>query len=247
MGELKTPSSTPPLGSSSGSGVSGPQNVKSKLVFVGDCGCGKTSLIKRYMGEDFTPEYTPTGFDTYTTTYEVSEAYTIQLSLWDTSGKDEYCRVRPLSYSDADIILLCYSIGSQESIDNVVSKWYPEIRENCPNQPIILVGCQRDLRDYKSTEKIKKKDRTGVTYEQGMKAAKTIDAVMFTEVSAKASKKSVKDVIEVAAMSSAGLKTEKKNSTFRRRRSSFHRKRYSEMSDSKRVLRNDVAKSCVLM
>lgn len=80
-----------------------------------------------------------------------------------------------------------------------------------------------------------------------MKTAKTIDAVMYTEVSAKASKKSVKDVIEVAAMSSAGLKTEKKNSTFRRRRSSFHRKRVSEMGDSKRVLRNDVAKSCVVM
>lgn len=245
MGELNTPTSTPPLDSGTGSG---PTTVKSKLVLVGDCACGKTSLIKSYISGKFLHDYTPTGFDTYTTTYNVTDTYTIKLSLWDTSGKDEYSRVRPLSYNDADIILLCYSVGVPESLDRVVRKWYPEIRENCPNQPIILVGCQRDLREDKSTdEKTKKKDPNFVTYEQGVKTAKLIDAVMYSEVSAKTSEKSVKDVIEVAAMSSAGCKLEKKNSTFRRRRASFQRKRFSEIGDAKRVLRNEAAKSCVIM
>ncbi|XP_060589519.1 rho-related GTP-binding protein RhoE-like [Ruditapes philippinarum] len=192
-------------------------------------------------------DYTPTGFDTYTSTYEATDTYTIKLSLWDTSGKDEYSRVRPLSYNDADIILLCFSVGVPESLDRVVSKWYPEIRENCPNQPIILVGCQKDLRENKSSEKLKKKDPNVVSYEQGVKTAKLIDAVMYSEVSAKTSHKSVKDVIEVAAMSSAGCKLEKKSSTFRRRRASFQRKRFSEIGDAKKVLRNEAAKSCAIM
>jgi GTPase SAR1 family protein len=50
MGELKTPDSTPPLDGATGNT---PTCVRSKLVFVGDCACGKTSLIKSYMSGNF--------------------------------------------------------------------------------------------------------------------------------------------------------------------------------------------------
>lgn len=80
-----------------------------------------------------------------------------------------------------------------------------------------------------------------------MKTAKAVDAVMFTEVSAKTSRKSVIDVIEVAAMSSAGCKVEKKNATFRRRRSDFRRKRFSEIGEARKTIRTEVTKSCAVM
>lgn len=237
-----SPTSTPTLGS-------GSENVKTtvkcKLVLVGDCACGKTSLIKKYLSGEFVEAYTPSEFDTYTSTYNVTDSYTIQLSLWDTSGKDEYSRVRPLSYTDADIILLCYSIGIPVSLDHIQTKWYPEIREKCPNQPVILVGCQKDLREHKPNTK--KTEQNVSTYDQGLKMAKIIDAVMFSEVSAKTSRKSIIDIIEVAAMSSAGCKVEKKSATFRRRRNSFQRKRFSEIGETKRVLRDEAAKSCKIM
>ena len=38
------------------------------------------------------------------------------------SGREEYRRVRPMSYTDADIILLCYSRGDPESLNNVATK-----------------------------------------------------------------------------------------------------------------------------
>lgn len=52
----------------------------------------------------------------------------------------DYERLRPLSYPDSDVILMCYSIDNPESLSNVAEQWYPEIKYYCSNTPIILVG-----------------------------------------------------------------------------------------------------------
>lgn len=54
MGELgNTPPLTPPTEESADKSSVTPTVVKSKLVLVGDCACGKTTLIKRYISEEF--------------------------------------------------------------------------------------------------------------------------------------------------------------------------------------------------
>ena len=50
------------------------------------------------------------------------------------------CRLRPLSYPDTDVILMCFSIDSPDSLENIPEKWTPEVKHFCPNVPIILVG-----------------------------------------------------------------------------------------------------------
>lgn len=224
----------------------GNSEVKVKLVVVGDCGCGKTTLIKRYINNTYTDTYTATGFDTYHSTYQVSSTYKIQMSIWDTSGDPSYGRVRPLSYTDTDLILACFSIGNPESLHNIVSKWLPEIREHCPTQPIIIVGCGTDMRtDEAVLAKLAKNKQTPVTYEQGLKTAKDIEALVYSETSAKTSERSVKDVIEVAALSSVGTKS---NETQLKRQKSFiKRKRFSGMNEAKSTLRKEATKSCAIM
>ena len=54
--------------------------------------------------------------------------------------KKEYERLRPLSYPDTNVILLCYSIDNPDSLSNIAELWHPEIRYYCANTPIILVG-----------------------------------------------------------------------------------------------------------
>ena len=64
----------------------------------------------------------------------------VELALWDTAGQEDYDRLRPLSYPDTDVILMCFSIDSPDSLDNIPEKWTPEVKHFCPNVPIILVG-----------------------------------------------------------------------------------------------------------
>lgn len=222
--------------------------VKSKLVVVGDCECGKTSLIKRYVHGEHRDTYAPTGFDTYTATYHVSDTYKIQMSIWDTSGDSGYDRVRPLSYSDADLVLVCFSVADPDTMENVVSKWYGEVREHCPTQPIILVGCKTDQRtDMDFAAKLARKKQSMVTYDQGLKTAKHIGALVYSETSSKNSHRSVCDVIEVAALSSAGNKSSAEATNFRRQRSFMRRKRFSGIGEAKVHLRKEATKSCVVM
>jgi small GTP-binding protein len=46
----------------------------------------------------------------------------ISLGLWDTAGQEDYDRLRPLSYPQTDVFLICFSIGSPPSFDNVKAK-----------------------------------------------------------------------------------------------------------------------------
>lgn len=221
--------------------------VKSKLVVVGDCGCGKTSMINKYVKGQFSETYTPTGFDTHTTTYHVSDTYKIHMSIWDTSGDAGYDRVRPLSYGDADLVIICFSVADRESMDNVVSKWIVEVREHCPKQPVILVGCKTDIRPDIPKQEDDGSGKGPINYDQGLKTAKHIGALVYSEISSKTSQRSVNDVIEVAALSSAGNKTSTESPSFRRQRSFMRRKRFSGMGEAKMQLRKEAAKSCVVM
>lgn len=46
----------------------------------------------------------------------------------------------------SDVVVLCFSIANPNSLQHVQSMWYPEIKHFCPRAPVILVGCQLDLR-----------------------------------------------------------------------------------------------------
>ena len=65
----------------------------------------------------------------------VSSLYILQveLALWDTAGQEDYDRLRPLSYPDTDVILMCFSIDNPDSLENIPEKWTPEVSSQNPN------------------------------------------------------------------------------------------------------------------
>lgn len=63
----------------------------------------------------------PTVFDNYVTDMCL-DGKTVELALWDTAGQEDYDRLRPLSYPEASVILLCYSIDRPETLKSIVSK-----------------------------------------------------------------------------------------------------------------------------
>merc|ERR1712001_572241 len=95
------------------------------------------------------------------------EPYT--LGLFDTAGQEDYDRLRPLSYPQTDVFLVCFSVVSPSSFENVKEKWVPEISHHCQRTPFLLVGTQIDLRDDAATiEKLAKNKQTALT-QKGLK------------------------------------------------------------------------------
>ena len=74
------------------------------------------------------------------------EEQTVELVLWDTAGQESYDKLRPISYPNTNVILVCYAVDSPVSYYNVVNKWMPEVRHFCPSTPVILVATKTDRR-----------------------------------------------------------------------------------------------------
>ena len=68
----------------------------------------------------------------------VCDGVPVSLGLWDTAGQEDYDRLRPLSYPQTDVFLICFSIVNPVSFENVRNKWGPEIRHHCPEVLVII-------------------------------------------------------------------------------------------------------------
>jgi len=165
--------------------MSDDEKVSIKLVVVGDGAVGKTTLLMRYREDKFPKNYVPTVFENYYVNNEY-KGIKVNLGLWDTAGQEEYDRLRALSYPDTDIVLVVFSIDQPTSLENLSSKWVPEIHFHCKGIPIIVVGTKKDLREDKATIDALK-DQGGkhpVTVQEAQAVADSIHAVAYMECSA---------------------------------------------------------------
>ncbi|XP_062991906.1 rho-related BTB domain-containing protein 2-like [Elgaria multicarinata webbii] len=130
-----------------------------KCVVVGDNAVGKTRLICARACNATLTQYqllathVPTvwAIDQYRVCQEVLERsrdvvdeVSISLRLWDTFG--DHHKDRRFAYGRSDVVVLCFSLANPNSLRHVKSMWYPEIKHFCPRTPVVLVGCQLDLR-----------------------------------------------------------------------------------------------------
>lgn len=153
-----------------------------KLTIVGDGACGKTCLLIVFKDGVFPSNYIPTVFENYVK-YLTVDQKPIELVLWDTAGQEEYDSIRPLSYPDTNVILLCYSIDFPESFANISNKWFAELKWYCPKVPVILVGLKKDLRNERRAETDQELEPKFVSFEEGKNMAETIGAAAFLECS----------------------------------------------------------------
>ncbi|KAF2430131.1 GTP-binding protein rhoA [Tothia fuscella] len=153
-----------------------------KLVIVGDPASGKSALVIKGV---FREDILPTVFESYLTDVEIDGKHA-ELALWESAGREDYDRLRPLLYPDSHVILITFSIGSPDSLDNVLEKWISEVLHFNQGVPIILVGTKKDLRyDPKTIEELAKTSQKPVTEEQGLEAKKKIGATQYLECSSR--------------------------------------------------------------
>ncbi|GMM58911.1 Rho family GTPase [Maudiozyma humilis] len=193
-----------------------------KCVVIGDGAVGKTSLLISYTTNSFPSDYVPTVFDNYTTTVSLrdpsrsdpssTEALSgsshshehlrvFKLNLWDTAGQEEYDRLRPLSYPQTDIFLICFALTERNSFRNVADKWIPELRANSNIEsnelyakygtlPVLLVGTKADLL-------MEEENNERVSEEEIRALVKSLGVVGYAECSAR-TQDGVREVFERA-------------------------------------------------
>ncbi|KAB8236860.1 Rho GTPase [Aspergillus alliaceus] len=190
-------------------GLCGRQTVvRRKMVLLGDGACGKTSALNVFTRGFFPTVYEPTVFENYVHDIFVDNVH-VELSLWDTAGQEEFDRLRALSYEDTHVIMLCFSVDSPDSFENVASKWVDEISENCPGVKMVLTALKCDLRK----DEYENPNPNAIAYEQGLAKAKEIGAVKYLECSAVQNRgimetfyEAAKVALEVKAQGSNGSK-----------------------------------------
>jgi len=170
-----------------------------KCVVVGDGAVGKTCMLISYTTNAFPGEYIPTVFDNYSANVMVDNK-AVNLGLWDTAGQEDYDRLRPLSYPQTDVFILCYSVIATSSLKNIKLKWAKEIGQHCPEVPKILVGLKADLRnDANMEEQMKTKGLSYTETQEAEDVAKEIGAAYHMECSA-LTQEGLKQVFDQAIM-----------------------------------------------
>ena len=133
----------------------------------------------------------------------------MELSLQDTAGQEDYERLKPLSYLETNVILMCFSINSPNSLQNATNRWIPEVKHFCPNVPIILVGNKKDLRNDECTKReLMKMNQEPVRPEEGRSMAEKINAFAYLECSAK-TMEGVPEVLETATRAALHIEKNK--------------------------------------
>jgi small GTP-binding protein len=115
------------------------------IITIGDSSVGKTSIIRKFIDNNFSVGTLPTiGVELFKTELKINdEKYLIKI--WDTCGQERLRALTSNYYKNADGIILVYDVNSNDSFLNL-EKWFKSIDDNCGTKPpIIILGNKIDL------------------------------------------------------------------------------------------------------
>jgi small GTP-binding protein len=139
-----------------------------KVIFLGDSGVGKTSLIRHLTGQAFNADVNFSSLPAVTAfTVELSDR-SVSLDLWDTAGQEAYRSITVLYFRDSVVALVCGTVpvSSQSPLDvseisppwrDSITRWADTLRAAVPLCPIILVTTKSDLLPRGTTEDLMRK------------------------------------------------------------------------------------------
>jgi len=109
-----------------------PEEKKCKLVFIGDSGVGKTSIINRFIKGNFDNNFASTNGATFANKKIIYKDKNIclQLDIWDTAGQEQFKSLTKFFYKDAEIAVLVYDITRIESFNSLKNFWMKQLKNN---------------------------------------------------------------------------------------------------------------------
>jgi len=145
-----------------------------KLVLLGESAVGKSSLVLRFVKDQFDDYRESTiGAAFLTQSVTLGDGATIRFEIWDTAGQERYKSLAPMYYRNAHCAVVVYDITQSASLEKARS-WIRELqRQADPSIVIALCGNKTDLAA-----------RRQVTQEEAQKYAEE-EGLMWMEASAK--------------------------------------------------------------
>jgi small GTP-binding protein len=104
-----------------------------KVVFLGEPGAGKTSIIARYIYNTYDEFMSATGTNfSVKTEWFKEENQIIKFEIWDTAGQEIYRALNKICYKDTPVCILVYDMTNKNSFDEIRNYWIKEIKEFFP-------------------------------------------------------------------------------------------------------------------
>ncbi|KAI9806237.1 MAG: Vacuolar protein sorting-associated protein 21 [Sarcosagium campestre] len=133
-------------------GASAPKPSSSvKLVLLGEAAVGKSSLVLRFVNDDFQENKEPTIGAAFLTQKCSLPSRTIKFEIWDTAGQERFASLAPMYYRNAQSALVVYDLTKPTSLTKA-KHWVAELqRQASPGIVIALVGNKLDLTNESSS------------------------------------------------------------------------------------------------
>ena len=126
-----------------------------KLVFLGEGGVGKTSLVGRYVYDSFEGDYLATiGAAMHTKPVKVDETL-VKLVVWDIAGQDDFAQLRKAYYQNASGAFFVFDTTRPETVERI-GEWIEALHSSTGKIPIVLLENKIDLESKIDQKKIKK-------------------------------------------------------------------------------------------
>ena len=160
--------------------------IRQKIIFCGDAGVGKTSIIISLMGQKFSEEYEPSiGVDFFSKTFRYKERM-LKLQIWDSAGQEKFRSLIPNYIRGSSLIFLIFDITNKTSYDNI-PEWIKFITDIDNNGNIILVGNKIDLKEKRVVNKEEaekfSQEKKYEYFEVSAKEGSNIDNMIYKSIS----------------------------------------------------------------
>lgn len=154
-----------------------------KCVVIGDDEVGKTSMLLNYATNRFPAQRVPELFDNFAGCVKLSgKQYTLQMI--DTLSEGEGHEMRRLSYTGADVFVVCFNVVKPETLHNVQRRWIPEVKNLMGETPFIIMGTHTDLRDDETiVEELRRNGQRPVSSREAAALSRRLGAACYLEFS----------------------------------------------------------------
>lgn len=160
-----------------------------KLVLLGEAAVGKSSLVVRFVNDEFQENKEPTIGAAFITQKCHLQNRTVKFEIWDTAGQERFASLAPMYYRNAQAAVVVYDVTKPASFIRA-RHWVNELKsQGSPNIVIALVGNKLDLSGETEGEPkppVSEEEESGrkVAFEDGQKLADD-EGLLFYEASAK--------------------------------------------------------------